>query len=734
MADLVLDGRPPVRPRAGAPVVPALPVALALLVLVLLGSGLALGLTPIGAPTGAGPVVPRAPDLPGTPVTARSPGGHGAHAAVLPAAAMVPLPTALDTGPDDRARYYAVRNVGTHLCLDIAGSSTAPGAFVVQQSCVSTARSQRLYLRQLSATTYQLATKHSDLCLRVAGASTADGALVEQRACARSGTGLTGSRFTVRRVGSAVPPTYQLVTDPAAKCVRSPGTTVGWRVLQVTCGTTPSFLWTLEPEAVPVASDTTGRWSPVYPVPSTPVSAALLPNGKVLTFASWRADRFGGSSGTLDQTHTVLLDPASPTTPVGRLVTSTTHNMFCPGTALLPDGRLLVNGGDDWVTQATSIYSWTTDSWARGPAMIQPRWYNSSVTLPSGEVFTFAGNRHMPEYDGSGEVWSGPLNRWRAVPGASVAPTLTPEPLARPEEHPRLFVGPNGKVFFAGPSPALQWYDVAGTGSVTSAGRRGDDETSQNAVTVMYDVGRILKAGGDPAYGQTDTERFVPANRLTYTMDIRSGGTAVVTKVAPMTYPRAFANGVVLPTGQVLVVGGADHGSAFTDDGGVMVPELFDPRTGRWTELAPMARARPYHSVALLLPDGRVLVGGGGLCWGNVVSCPSNHPDVEIFSPPYLFSGTRPAITSAPTTVPAAGGTFGVGVSGTVTGFSLVRLSSVTHSVNTDQRFLRLASTGTGATRTVTAPADRNVAPPGYYMLFALDGDVPSTSRMIRLS
>jgi hypothetical protein len=60
-------------------------------------------------------------------------------------------------------------------------------------------------------------------------------------------------------------------------------------------------------------------------------------------------------------------------------------------------------------------------------------------------------------------------------------------------------------------------------------------------------------------------------------------------------------------------------------------------------------------------------------------------------------------------------------------------MSSVTHAVNTDQRFLRLASTGTGATRTVTAPAGPNLAPPGYYMLFAMNGDVPSTARIVRI-
>jgi len=196
-----------------------------------------------------------------------------------------------------------------------------------------------------------------------------------------------------------------------------------------------------------------------------------------------------------------------------------------------------------------------------------------------------------------------------------------------------------------------------------------------------------------------------------------------------MKYPRTFANGVVLPNGQVLVVGGLDNGAGWSDDGAILVPELFDPATNSWTELAPMAKARPYHSIALLLADGRVLVGGGGLC---SYDCPANSPDVQIFSPPYLFNGPRPALRSAPKAV-SYGSTFSVTTEGTVTGFSLIRMSSVTHSTNTDQRFLRLDSNGTGATRTVSAPGNRNTAPPGYYLLFALNGDVPSRAAVVQI-
>ena len=73
-------------------------------------------------------------------------------------------------------------------------------------------------------------------------------------------------------------------------------------------------------------------------------------------------------------------------------------------------------------------------------------------------------------------------------------------------------------------------------------------------------------------------------------------------------------------------------------------------------------------------------------------------------------------------------------VSGTVTGFSLVRLAGVTHSTNTDQRFMRLSFSRSGGTYSVQAPANKNIAPTGYYMLFALNGQAPSTqAAMVRI-
>jgi galactose oxidase len=146
-----------------------------------------------------------------------------------------------------------------------------------------------------------------------------------------------------------------------------------------------------------------------------------------------------------------------------------------------------------------------------------------------------------------------------------------------------------------------------------------------------------------------------------------------------------------------------------------------------------MATPRPYHSFALLLADARVLEGGGGLC-SSSDNCAVNHPNVEIYSPPYLFAGARPSITAAPGSVAANGGSFTVTTSGTVTGFSLIRFGSVTHGVDTDQRFMRLTASHSGNTWTLKAPANHNLAPRGFYLLFALDGDVPSVAAIVKIT
>ena len=168
-----------------------------------------------------------------------------------------------------------------------------------------------------------------------------------------------------------------------------------------------------------------------------------------------------------------------------------------------------------------------------------------------------------------------------------------------------------------------------------------------------------------------------------------------------MNFRRRQHNATLLPDGTVLVTGGTRGGGGSFDDGfndlspgaPVLEPELWDPATGHWSVLAPESNERCYHSTALLLPDATVLSAGGGEYKPNNQDIPPEHVhrDGQIFHPPYLFRGERPSITAGPD---AAGynSTFELKVSGpAVARLTALRLGSVTHSLDTNQRLSRSA-------------------------------------------
>lgn len=165
-------------------------------------------------------------------------------------------------------------------------------------------------------------------------------------------------------------------------------------------------------------------------------------------------------------------------------------------------------------------------------------------------------------------------------------------------------------------------------------------------------------------------------------------------------------------------------------------PERFDPVLETWEALCPKRVERLYHATAALLPDGRVVVAGhdGFL---NMPPADTSQYEIEIFSPPYLHRGPRPTISSAPSRV-AWGDTFSIGTSdaGRIATVCLIRQSSITHQTNTDQRYVGLLVDPTRgeASLTVHAPPDGGVAPPGFYMLFAVTADgIPSVARWLQV-
>jgi hypothetical protein len=238
----------------------------------------------------------------------------------------------------------------------------------------------------------------------------------------------------------------------------------------------------------------------------------------------------------------------------------------------------------------------------------------------------------------------------------------------------------------------------------------------------MYEPGKVLIAGGsDPPDGApTATAETIDLN----------GGAPVWRSTASMAFPRRHLNLTLLPDGRVVATGGTSS-AGFTDPAGsVHAAEVWSPATGTWGTWASNAVNRVYHSTTLLLPDGRLLHAGSG-DGGNL----PRELTAELFTPPYLFLGPRPAIASAPASV-AYGAPFQIGApdAGAVTRVTLVRLPSVTHAFDQNQRFVPLAFTRTAGGLTVTAPPSASIAPPGHYMLFLLDADgIPSVARIVQV-
>ena len=401
-----------------------------------------------------------------------------------------------------------------------------------------------------------------------------------------------------------------------------------------------------------------GVWGPVLDWPHIPVSAAHLPDGRILSWASNRVDGFPG--GQPEFTYAAAWNPENGQF---KMVPHNTHDMFCAHHAMLEDGRLLVAGGRNHVN-TTSIYDFRTDTWTPVQNMNRGRWYPTAVGMPSGEVMIAIGSSGG-QYP---EVWS-EQNGWRSLNGIDLSgPILNYSGHYERNWWPLLHVAPNGDVFHSGPTPRMHYMDIEGNGSIRQVGPAINDWYPKHGATVMFEEGLILTAGGAIAGGNTAS-----TNRAMI-VDIRNE-TPVVTNVPNMQYARKFQNGVMLPTGEVLIVGGNTSGIKFNDSGTVLAAEMYNPETNTWTTLADMAVPRNYHSVALLMTDGRVWSGGGGLCGSG---CAANHQDAQVFSPPYLFNAdgslaARPSINDAPESV-LHGQNFTVTASANIAKFSLIKM------------------------------------------------------------
>ncbi|WP_394540289.1 DUF1929 domain-containing protein [Lysobacter enzymogenes] len=471
-----------------------------------------------------------------------------------------------------------------------------------------------------------------------------------------------------------------------------------------------------------------GVFSKVIEWPMIPIHAVLTADGQVMTYGSTPVGRQSGR---------FFYDVWNPLLGHGKdshqtLSNSTEVDLFCSSQLIMPDYTIGIFGGDitagtDPNTAASrlvpnadmTVFNPLDNSLIkRSEKMLRPRWYSTATVLPNNEIYLQGGvgGIDFPEIRGV------PDGVHRLLQGANTAPTET--------WYPRNFVAPNGNVFSINFNRVYE-VDPVGNGTLTRLTPRVGTLAANSRYTpaVIFAPGKILQltTGKDA--------RIIDINNLD-----KAGLIAPeITMTPALKFPRYWAQATVLPDGKVLASGGSP--GHYDIPLASRTAEIYDPKKNTWTIVATAERTRMYHSTALLLPDATVLTAGGGALTPTDPS-PQPNLNAEIYYPPYLFNAdgtraTRPTITAAPMTA-EANGTIEIETpdAETISRITLVKMGSVTHSFDMEQRFVEVQFSRQGPERLVAALSnDRNEFTPGFYMLFLLDAKgVPSQADILRIN
>jgi Domain of unknown function (DUF1929)/Carbohydrate binding domain/Kelch motif len=453
-----------------------------------------------------------------------------------------------------------------------------------------------------------------------------------------------------------------------------------------------------------------GKWSDVQAWPLLAIHASLLPTGEVLAWDS-NADDIESNSlpdHPFKPTRVTLWNPS--TNAFTSVNSNTGKDLFCAGHTVLANGNVIAAGGNqvpgNGQHNAISIFNPSNNTWTRGPDMAANRWYASVTNLANGDALITSGGPSIPEvYSSTGTL--------RKLSTADLGLAL----------YPWMQLAPNGKVVHFGPEGTLHSLDTNNTGGWTTLGTR-DASYRDYGSYAMFAPGKVLVTGGAASLNTTQI------------VDVNNG--LSTSSAATMNFGRRQHNLTLMPDGSAIATGGISNGAGLVDvNAAVYTAEVWKPSLNRWDAMDSEKVARQYHSTALLLPDGRILSAGGGFCGACPLATYFNK-NAQIFSPTYLFNkdgtpATRPNITNAPAST-AYASSFAVTTNTDIARVTLIALSSVTHSVNMNQRFMELAFAKSGNNLTVTAPANANLAPPGTYMLFVLNAQgVPSVAKMVKI-
>lgn len=503
---------------------------------------------------------------------------------------------------------------------------------------------------------------------------------------------------------------------------------------------------------------------PTYELNSVAVHLAMLMTGKVILFSGDHDHIWDWTKG-----ESSIWDPNVPTSINDPVLD---RNLFCSGHCQLADGRLLVAGGQSTFNHPLTIifsaipiiplvlklggkgaadhdihtFDPSTQTWTYHDKMPRARWYPTCVTLPDGKALIVSGTHSHAGHS----LFGGFINLNYEIFDPTTNTLTAPEKfIDKIDMYPFLQVLPGGKLFVHSENethfwdidsktmmPGIQFHNkTEGTRTYPGMGScvlLPLDPASERA--------RILIVGGSTKLKPDNNTNATNVAEI-FTADLSDPASSPGWERVP-TNPlaRFLCDSVLLPDGKVLVTNGARMGLADDNKEEVMEIELFNPSDNIWTVVGRLEKPRLYHSTALLLPDGRVLIAGStGHSWIRAAFSPQRHfeHNIEIFSPPYLNgSPVRPQAADVPSSI-SYNTNFDVASkdADNIDMVSLVRLSSTTHNNNMDQRCLMLPINSQGSNKlSISGPKDATWAPPGYYMLFVVDNNgVPSEGEFVKI-
>jgi Domain of unknown function (DUF1929) len=374
------------------------------------------------------------------------------------------------------------------------------------------------------------------------------------------------------------------------------------------------------------------------------------------------------------------------------------------------------------------VFDPADEQWKRVADMAGGRWYPTLVVSGDGRVLALSGlGEHGEEPNQDVEVYTDPVG-WTVLSAAL---------RARWPLYAHLFLLGDGRLFYSGGQFGVNYDGMPPrlinpvTNTITDVdGLTATDQRNQAASVLLPPAQeqRVMSRGGglsDPAghhHGPMDATDNVNSIDRTVTHPVYQAA-------EPLHDPRMHHNAVLLPDRTILVSGGSRMMESRAE--ATLDAEIYNPVSHTWTSGARSQVPRLYHSVALLLPDGRAITAGSNPARAD------EELRLELYYPPYLFKGPRPVIDVAPQLV-----TYGEVITietpqaADIQWIHVIKPSVLTHSANCEQRLVDVPFNINGATTLMASvPNQPNLAPPGWSMLFITDRDGrPSAAAWVRLA